>query len=151
MAISMSLPLRRFIASVLLYMVIALLAGRVALAQNLPAEFGGFHTGLTASQDFLYGMGTALSPPFFALLIQLGLLLLTPRKDGWGTAGVLGLTIMGVMMCFGAMGEPINRKIFNPATFDPLKAILMAGMILIPVAIVVFGLMEWLRRRRESA
>ena len=143
--------LKRLITSVSLYMAIALAAGVIAIAEDLPAEFGGSSTGLTATQDFLYGMGTALSPPFYTLIVQLGLLLLTPRKDRWGTAGVLGLTVIGLLTCFGALGEPINRRIFNPVTFDPLKATLMAAMTLIPAVIVVFGFMEWMRRRRETA
>jgi len=141
--------LKRLITSVSLYMAIALVAGVIAIVENLPAQFGGSHTGLTATQDFLYGMGTALSPPFYALIIQFGLLMLVPRKDRWGTFGVVGLTVIGLMTCFGALGEPINRRIFNPATFDPVKALIMVGMILIPLVIVVFGLMEWARRRRE--
>jgi len=58
--------------------------------------------------------------------------------------------LLGLMTCFGALGEPINRRILNPATFEPVKAALMSAMILIPVVIVVFGLMEWTRLRREK-
>jgi hypothetical protein len=135
--------------SVILYMLIALIAGLVAIAQALPAQFAGSSTGLTATQDFLYGMGTALSPPLYRLPSQITLLWLARRRDLGGKVGVGGLTVIGLMTCFGALGEPINRRIFNPATFDPLKAVLMASMILIPVVIMIFGLMEW--RRREMA
>src|SRR6476660_5433911 len=142
--------LKRLTISVILYMVMALIAGLVAIAQNLPAEFAGSSTGLTATQDFMYGMGTALSPPLYLLPIQIALLWLARRRDRWGQVGVGGLTVIGLMTCFGALGEPINRRIFNPATFEPVKAALMTGMILIPVVIVIFGLMEWARRRREK-
>ena len=135
--------------SVILYMMIALIAAGIAIAENLPSEFAGFRTGLTATQDFVYGMGTALSPPFYLLPIQITLLLLAPRRDKWGNVGVLGLTVLGLITCIGALGEPINQRVFNPATFDLLKAVIMAGMILIPLVIVVFGLMEWMQRRRE--
>lgn len=141
--------LKRLTTSVILYMMIALIAGVIAILENLPAQFAGSSTGLTTTQDFLYGMGTALSPPFYTLIIQLALLMLAPRKDRWGTFGVLGLTLIGLMTCIGALSEPINRRIFNPATFDPVKAVIMAGMILLPLAIVGFGLMEWARRHRE--
>ena len=40
-------------------------------------------------------------------------------------------------------------RIFNPATFDPLKALLMAAQIHLSLAILVLGLMESARRRRE--
>lgn len=141
--------LRWLRTSVILYMMIALIAGGIAIAENLPSEFAGFRTGLTATQDFLYGMGTALSPPFYTLIIQLAFLLMLPRRDRWGTVGIAGLTVIGWLTCLGALSEPINRRIFSPTTFDPVKAVIMVGMILIPVAIVVFGLKEWFRRRRE--
>jgi len=136
--------------SVIFYILVALIAGAIAIAENLPAEFGGFSTGLTVTQDFIYGMGTALSPPFYTFIIQIILVVLAPRKDEWGTVGVLGLILIGLMTCLGALGEPINRRIFNPATFDAVKALIMSGMILIPVAIVIFSLMEWERRRKEE-
>ena len=150
----MSLPppvnLRRLILGSVSYMIFALIAGVIAIAEDLPAEFGGSSTGLTVTRDFVYGMGTALSPPLYTLVIQLALLLLAPRNDRWGMVGVLGLVVIGVMTCIGALSEPINLRIFNPATFEPLKAVLMAGMILMSLAIVVFGLMEWKRRRTEK-
>ena len=142
--------LKLLTVSTILYMLLALLAGLVAIDQNLPGEFAGSHTGLTAAQDFLYGMGTAISPPLLTLLLQLALLMLTPRDDRWGTLAVLGLALIGLLTFLGALGEPINFRIFNPATFDPLKALLMAAMILLPLAILVLGLMEWARRRREK-
>ena len=142
--------LKRLIVSTICYMVIALIGGVVAIRENLPAGIGGYHSEQTVTQGFIYGIGTALSPPLYTLIVQIALLLLTSRKDRWGTVGVFGLTLIGLMTCVGALGEPINQQIFNPATFDPLKALIMAGMILIPFAIVVFGLMEWSRRRSEN-
>jgi hypothetical protein len=146
-----SATLKRLTSSVILYMVITLMAGMVAIAQNLPAEFAGSSTGLTAMQDFMYGMGTALSPPLYLLPIQIALLWLAHKRDQWGKIGVAGLTLIGLMTCIGALGEPINRRIFNPATFDPIKSLIMLAMILIPAAIVVFGGMEWSRSRKEIA
>jgi hypothetical protein len=142
-------PLRALSFCVVVYIALALIAAGIAIRENLPAEFGGSSTGLTVTQDFLYGMGTAISPPFYTLLIQLAMLLLAARKDRWGTVGVLGLTIVGLLTCTGALSEPINLRIFNPATFDLLKAGIMAGLILLSIAIMIFGMLEWLRRRRE--
>ena len=141
--------LKLLTASTILYVLIALFAGLVAIVENLPSEFGGSSTGLPVTQDFLYGMGTAISPPLYTVNIQLVLLIVALRKDVWGTIGVLGLALIGLFTFIGALSEPINRKIFNPATFDPLKALLVAAMILLPLSIVVFGLLEWARRRKE--
>ena len=142
--------LRLLTASTILYMLIALLAGLAAIAWDLPAEFGGSRTGLTVTRDFLYGMGTAISPPLYTVLIQLALLVLTRRMDRWGIVGVLGLTLIGLMTFIGALGEPINKRIFSPAAFDPLKALLMAAQILLSLAILICGLKEWARRIREK-
>ena len=129
--------LKLLTASTILYMLLALLAGLVAISENLPAEFGGSSTGLSVRQDFLYGMGTAISPPLYTVIIQLVLLMLAPRKDRWGMLGVLGLALIGLFTFIGVLSEPINRRIFGPATFDPLKALLVAAMIFLPLAILV--------------
>jgi len=129
-------------------MVIALIVAWVAIEDNLPAEFGGSSTGLSVWQDFIYGMGTALSPPFYSLIIQLVLSVLAPRSDRWGMLGVIGLVVMGLFTCIGALNEPIRNKIFNPTTLDLPKALLLSGMILIPLFIMTFGILEWSRRRR---
>ena len=87
--------LKRLIASSVLYMVVGLAAALVALAANLPAEFAGLSTGKPVSQDFLYGMGTALSPPLYGLFIQAVLTWLVPRPDCWG--------LFGWIMTFGIL------------------------------------------------
>jgi hypothetical protein len=40
--------------------IFALLGAAVAITENRPSEAGGWSTGLTPVQDFLYGNGTAL-------------------------------------------------------------------------------------------
>jgi hypothetical protein len=65
--------------------------------------------------------------------------------------GVLGLVLIGLMTCIGALGEPINQRIFNPAAFEPVKAAIMTGMILLPLVIMILGLTEWAGRRKETA
>jgi hypothetical protein len=144
------LPLKRLTNSVVIYIILALLGAMMAIGQNLPAQFAGSSSELSVTQSFVYGIGTALSPPLSTLVIQVILLMLTRRNDGWGTFGVLGLTLTGAFTCIGALGEPINKRIFNPSTFDGSKAALMAGLIVLPLVIVAFGLMEWSRRQRET-
>ena len=140
--------LKRLIASSILYMAVALIAAVVAIAQDLPAEFGGSSTGLSVWQDFVYGMGTALSPPLYSLVIQLALTALAPRADGWGMFGVIGLAVMGLFTFVGALGEPIRNEVFNRDSFDLPKAVILVGMILLPLFIMAFGILEWARRRR---
>ncbi len=96
-------------------------------------------------------MGTALSPPILWLVAQAFLTWLawnqTKRKSTWG---VIGLALFGVAEFGGALGEPITYELLNPGTFNPLVAVIQAGMIIIPFVMMVFGIQEWRRRRSES-
>lgn len=141
--------LSRLITSSILYVVLALISTGIAFAENRPAEFGGSSTGLTVVQDFLYGQGTAMSPPLYWLIAQIALTILAPRRGLWGAVGVVGLAIFGLLSGIGALGEPINREIFAPATFNLFKAVIQAGMIVVPFGMMVFGILEFLKRRRE--
>jgi hypothetical protein len=142
--------LKRLVTSSTLYIVIALIATGIAIAENRPAAFGGSSTGLPVVQDFLYGMGTAMSPPLIWIIAQVAFTILAPRRDRWGGVGVVGLAIFfGLFNGIGALGEPINLEIFNPKTFDIFKAVIQTGMIIVPFAIMIFGFLEWSRRRRE--
>ena len=143
-------PLGRLIISSILYMVLATIAAVIAVAENLPAEFGGSSTGSSVLQDFLYGYGTAMSPPLYTLIVQAVLTMLAPRRGRWGTIGVVGLALSGLFTAFGALSEPINLRIFNPATFDRLKALIQAGMFLVPAVMTVLAILEWSRRRQEK-
>jgi hypothetical protein len=131
-------------------MVIALIGAAVAIIENRPANAGGFSTGLPVVRDFLYGNGTAMSPPLYMLLAQATFTILARRRDRWGSFSVGGLTIAGLLFGIGAAVEPILFEIFNPATFDLLKAFLEAGLIIVPLVMMVFGIREWTRRRREQ-
>jgi hypothetical protein len=143
--------LKRLVQSSILYLIWAGIAGVVAIGLNRPAEFGGSTTGLPVVQDFIFGMGTALSPPISWLVAQAFLTWLawnqTKRKSTWG---VIGLALFGVAEFGGALGEPITYELLNPGTFNPLVAVIQAGMIIIPFVMMVFGIQEWRRRRSES-
>jgi hypothetical protein len=141
--------LKRLIACSVLYVVWASIAAVVAIAENRTGEFAGFSTGLPALQNFLYGMGTGMSPPLLHLIVQVVFTILAPRRDRWGELGVVGLAIFGLLTVIGAIFEPINLELLNPVTFNLLRAVIQAGIIIIPFAMMVFGILEWSRRRRE--
>ena len=143
--------LKRLVTSSVLYIVIALIAAIMAIRENLPAQpLGeGSGSGLPVTQDFLYGSGTAMSPGLISLIVQAILTVLAFRKNWWGTVGVAGLTISGLLSGVFALSEPIVKKIFSPATFDPWKAVIETGIIVIPFVMMAFGFLEWSRRRRE--
>jgi len=45
--------------------------------------------------------------------------------------------------CIGALGEPVTLQALTPATFDPLLVVTQLGMVLLPLAIVIFGVQAW--------
>ena len=141
--------LKRLIVCSVLYVVWASIAAVVAIAENRPGEFAGFSTGLPPLQNFLYGMGTGMSPPLLHLIVQVAFTMLAPRRDRWGGVGVVGLAIFGLLTVIGAIFEPINLELLNPMTFNLPRALLQSGMIIIPFAMMIFGVLEWSRRRRE--
>src|SRR5512138_578829 len=99
--------LKRLIACSILYVGLSLVAIAIAIADSRPAGFVGLSTGLPVMQDFLYGMGTAMSPPLYYLLAQVVLTIFAARRDRWGGVGVVGLVIFGLCSVIGALGEPI--------------------------------------------
>ena len=141
--------LKRLIACCVLYVVWASIAAVVAIAENRPGEFAGFSTGLPPLQNFLYGMGTGMSPPLLHLIIQAAFTMLAPRRDRWGGVGVVGLAIFGLLTVIGAIFEPINLELLNPMTFNLPRALLQSGMISIPFAMMILGILEWSRRRKR--
>jgi len=145
-----SSTLRRLVISSILYIAMALIATGIAIAENRPAEFGGSSTGLTVTQDFLYGNGTAMSPASYWLVAEVILTILAFRQDRWGSVGIIGLTIFGLMFSIGMAGEPILLETFSPVSFNIINALIQAGMFILPLMMMVFGILEWLRRRKES-
>jgi hypothetical protein len=144
------IKLKRLVQFSILYVMWASLATGVAITLNLPAQFAGSTTGLPVVRDFIYGMGTALSPSLWWLVPHALLTWLAwnqvNRRSTWG---VIGLTIFGAAEFVGALGEPITYELLNAVTFNPLLVVVQAGMIIIPLVMMVFAIQEWRRRRSE--
>jgi len=147
MSAGTSSTLGRLIACSVLYVIWASLAAVVAIAENRAGALVGFSTGLPPLQNFLYGMGTGMSPPLLHLIIQVVFTIIAPRGDRWGGVGVVGLAIFGLFTVFGALFEQINLELLNPTTFNLPRAVIQAGMIIIPFTMMAFGILEWSRRR----
>jgi biotin transporter BioY len=109
-------------------------------------------SGLPVVQDFIYGMGTALAPTLLWWMVPQALLtwLAWNQKNRRSTWGVIGLTLFGATEIIGALGEPITYESLNPVTFNPLLAVIQAGMIIIPLVMTVFAIQEWRRRRSKT-
>jgi uncharacterized membrane protein len=146
------IKLKRFVQCSILYLGCASIGGAVAIVWNRPAQFGGSTSGLPVVQDFIYGSGTAMSPPLLWSMVPQAFLTWlawkqTNRRSTWG---VIGLTLFGGGYFIGALGEPITYELLNPSTFNLLLTVVQAGMITIPFVMTVFGIQEWRRRRSET-
>jgi uncharacterized membrane protein YeaQ/YmgE (transglycosylase-associated protein family) len=146
------IKLKRLVQSSILYLIWATIGAVVAIVLNRPAQFGGSTSGLPVVQDFIYGTGTALSPPLLWWMVPQALLTWLAwnqmnRRSIWG---VIGLTIFGAFVFTGALGEPITYELLNPITFNLLVAVIQAGMVIIPFVMMMFGIQEWRRRRSET-
>jgi hypothetical protein len=122
-----------------LYIVWASVGGIVAIVQDRPAGFAGQESGLAVWKDFVFGMGTALSPTAWWIALQSLLTWWTRRSDGLRTVAIYGLTLFGFGEFIGALGEPITYAIFRPETFNPFLAVVQGGMIVLPAAIMWLG------------
>ena len=97
-------------------------------------------------------MGTALGPPLLWWMVPQALLtwLAWNQMNRRSTWGVIGLTLFGAATVIGALGEPVTYELLNPVTFNPLLAVIQAGLIIIPFVMMVFAIQEWRRRRSET-
>lgn len=102
----------------LCYLASATAGTALAIAQHLPARFGGILNGNDVAMDFLTLNGTALSPALFMLLTQVAFTVLALRPGSARKVGVVGLTVLGVLYIMGQLGEPILVETFNAATFN---------------------------------
>jgi hypothetical protein len=140
--------LRWLMTSSVLYIVIVSIGAVIAIVENRPPEAWGTSNSLPVWQAFLVGSGTAMSPPLYWLIAQAILTAVAPRRDRWGGASIIGLILMGLLFSiFGAL-EPIVLEILNPETFSLLKAIVVAGGVVLAFLMVVFGILELVRRRQ---
>jgi hypothetical protein len=122
----------------------------LSIVLHLPAQFGGLLSGNDVLQDFLFLNGTALSPDLWLLLGQFFLIGCALRSGRVGMVGVIGLTLLGAVTTLGQLGEPITVRAFSPATFDGVQASLVAVNIASSLLMVVFGILEWRRRRQAN-
>jgi hypothetical protein len=113
------------------YITWSLVATAVAISRDLPAAFSGWSSGLSASRDFGYGIGTALSPPLW-WLIGLGVVSWWSGREGAGRRATITLGVLLLLNALGAIGEPVTFSLLRE--FDPLLAVVQVGMITLPLA-----------------
>ena len=131
----------------LLYLLSASTGARIAIDDDIRGEFLGTCSENMPQEDFVYGMGTALSPGVKMLAAQVAATALAGRRGLPGKVGAFALTLLGAGATVGMLGEAVTYRVLNPKTFDPPKAIVVVANVALPVAMAVLGGRE-LRGRR---
>jgi len=134
------------IAAVLLFAV----GATVAIHRGWAVEWAPLRTGLPADQDFVFGAGTAMSPPLGGLVAQALLTLAATMRNRWGSGAVLILVLGGLASAYALAAEPITRTLYAEMAAQPLAAMLKTATIVAPLAMSACGILELVRRAREG-
>jgi len=119
----------------------------IAVRDARPARFGGWHTGLTASQDFLFGRGTALSGPLL-FLVAFAVCAVIAIKGSAGARRMLGLFGIGILL--GTLGEPIFYETLTPGGFNATHAVLICGHLVTSILLIALLLQMRVTDRRAA-
>lgn len=136
------------IGSSILYLLTASTGARVAIDEDIRVQFLGKCSENMPQEDFVRGLGTALSPGVKMLVAQMAATLLAGRSGIAGKAGALLLTLLGAVAMFGMLGEAVTYQSLNPKTFDPPRATIVIANIVLPLLMVLFGRRELAGERR---
>jgi hypothetical protein len=142
-ALTMHLTQRALTVASCLYLFNASTGARVAIDEDIPTMFLGRCSPNMPQEDFVRGMGTALSPGVKMLAAQVALTLLVGKRGPLRKVGALGLALYGAAATVGMLGERITYVALHPKTFDPPRAIIILGNIFLPVTMLVLGLVEF--------
>ncbi len=136
------------IASSMLYLLSASTGARIAIDEDIRGQFLGKCSENMPQEDFVRGMGTALSPGVKMLVAQMAATLLAGRRGVIGKVGVLILTLLGGAATVGMLGEAVTYKSLNPKTFDGPRATIIVANIVLPLLMVIFGRRQLADKRR---
>jgi hypothetical protein len=127
--------------------VLVVILAVVSLVAGWPHQFGGSGSRLHVLSDFA-SSGTATAPPLFILVI-FGLVAFTVgRRDRWGTAALVILLVLAMLMVVGSLGEALAA-----ATPDVPRSVQYgsgAFGVLAALVLFVLGAMALRERRRRS-
>ena len=137
--------LSRFVISALFYPVFAIMAALISMAEQMEPQFLGIKTGLDLIENFLFGVGTALSPPLSLLVWFVPLVWFGRSRSNSGTSAIFFTMLLSGLCFLNSLLSPINRQIIDAGEFD-LVAMIQMLMMLIPLAVIYFGFTEIKRR-----
>ncbi len=134
----------RWFALVLL--VLNVVATIIAVAVNLPAQFGG--VGTDAGQEFVT-RGTAISAPLLPVLLMVLIVLLAPRRDRSSWAGIALAYLTAAVVGLGGVGEMVAE----PTTDTSSAVLTISGIAWLVAAavLIVLATTAVVRSRRPPA
>lgn len=98
---------RRLVYLSWFYIAFSLLTTLVAVYSNLKAQFGGWKSNLNVWQDFLIGLGTAISPPLILLLIMVVLVDLSFHHNKTARFALGLLVVLSLINSVAALFQPM--------------------------------------------
>ena len=111
----------------------------VAIDRNDPAGWLGISTGLTAKQDFLYGLGTGISPPLWFLILFVAASWAPIWSGRARRLGLSALTLSGLIILIGQLGEPITYRALSASGLGGAESLVVIGNLILGVALLYFG------------
>lgn len=133
---------RRLFTFGLVVLVLNTIAAVIAVALNLPTQFGT--AGTDASAD-VFTKGTAISAPLLPVVLLLASLALLCARGAWYRAGISGTVLVACLVLIGGIGE-----MTAPGTVHAPKAVLVgAGLVWVAIALTFFKLAAAAFRERR--
>lgn len=133
------MPFMALSAAAFLTVLTSILGAGIAIDREYPAGAFGLSTGLTARNDFLYGLGTGISPPLWWLVLFVA----ASWAPIWGgrarRLGVWWLTLSGVTILVGQLGEPITYDALSASGLGGAESAVVIGNLILGVALSVLG------------
>ncbi len=117
----------------------SIIGAAIAIDREEPAGWLGISTGLTAQNDFLYGLGTGISPPLWFLILFVA----ASWAAIWGgrarRLGTAALTLSGLIIVIGQLGEPITYRALSASGFGGAESVVVIGNLVLGAALLTFG------------
>jgi len=122
---------RRFVYLSWLYVTFSILTTLVSVNFNIKAQVMDWQSNLPVLKDFLYGIGTALSPPLIMLVLLIVLVDLTFKHNLVAKFSLVVIVIVSLLNSVAAIFQPIQTQPIPAVVFLSLHLV----MIILPLVI----------------
>ena len=116
---------RKFFFLTWIYVFVCLITTAVAVNANMKAEFNHWHTNLTVLNDFIYGIGTALSPPLIVLLAYVILIDFTFKHTITARVSLLLIVLLSIENTLMAVSQPMGTLINFGLVYSALHVLVI--------------------------